>query len=247
MTERKISIAIPHYNNAKFMEETLAPFTADERVNEIIIHDDKSNDLNQLKLLINKLKCPKIKLFENTNNIGCYHNKLRSVKKCTNDWCLLFDSDNRASKEFIDCLYNIESWKTNTIYAPNRAITFPGNPNKELDYSKFSNKEITKDIYLKNFKSTNFQCLINTCNYFLPVKNYKSCMSNKKQDRKIIDCLDSAVLFTDWIASSNYIFVVDGLQYYHRIHPNSNYTLGKSRIYEPMVKQQLYNKILNIK
>ena len=36
----------------------------------------------------------KIKLYQNTNNLGCYHNKLKSISYCSNDWAILLDSDN---------------------------------------------------------------------------------------------------------------------------------------------------------
>ena len=61
-------------------------------------------------------------------------------------------------------------------------------------------------------------------------------------NRNIIDCLDSAVLFTDWLYK-NKIKVVKELKYYHRLHPNSNYMNGLSRKYEASVKAQLLSKI----
>ena len=35
--ERKISVAIPYYNNSKFMRKTLETLINDDRINEIII------------------------------------------------------------------------------------------------------------------------------------------------------------------------------------------------------------------
>jgi len=45
-------------------------------------------------------------------------------------------------------------------------------------------------------------------------------------DRNIIDSLDSAVLFTDWLCDNNNIFVVNNLMYKHRLHPHSNYVVS---------------------
>ena len=246
--KRTISVAIPYYNNAKFMDKTLELLVEDERINEIIITDDLSKDISQLKDLITQLNSNKIKLFENEKNLGCYHNKITAVSKCSNDWCILLDSDNYIEKSYVDKIYEILEWGKNTIYAPDRPITFPGNPSTVMDYRKYSNKYIDKEIYLNDFNNNTFQCLINTCNYFLPCKEYVKCMDEgfKKYNRYIIDCLDSAVLFTDWLTNNNKIKVVKNLSYYHRLHPNSNYVNGRSRRFETIVKKRLFSNIQNL-
>lgn len=246
--DRKISISIAYYNNARFMEKTLETLVNDDRISEIIITDDKSDDISMLKDILKKMNCNKIKLYYNKKNLGCYHNKITAVSKCSNDWCILLDSDNFIEKSYIDNLYKMKKWEKDTIYSPDRPITFPGNPSVNLDFRKYSNNFITKEIYLTDFNIIKFQCLINNCNYFLPCKEYVKCMDEgfKKYNRDIIDCLDSAVLFTDWLTNNNKIKVVKNLSYYHRLHPNSNYVNGRSRRYETMVKKMLFSNIQNL-
>lgn len=247
MDNRTCSVAIPYYNNSYFMLDTLKTPINDDRISEIIICDDKSKDLMQLKSYISKIPTTKIKIFENDKNLGCYHNKINTVKKCTNDWCILLDSDNIIEKDYIDKLFAIEKWDDTTIYSPSRPITFPGQPSVMLDYRGYSNKYITKDIYLHDFNDPKFLCLINNCNYFVPTKNFVECMLpyEKQYNRNYIDCLDSAVLFTDWLTNNNKIFVVNGLTYKHRLHPNSNYARGHSRQHEDSLKKELYAKVKN--
>lgn len=243
--EKKISVAIPYYNNSEFMDKTLETLIIDNRISEIVIVDDNSQDLNKLEYLLEKLNSKKIILYKNEKNLGCYHNKIKTVSKCTNDWCILLDSDNYIEKSYIDILYKLENWDTNIIYSPDKPITFPGEPSYIMDYRKYSNKLIDKNIYINDFHENTFQCLINNCNYFLPCKEYLLCMEekSKKYDRNIIDCLDSAVLFTDWLLNNKSIKIVKDLSYFHRLHKNSNYVRGKSRNYETIVKIQLLNKI----
>lgn len=242
---RTISVAIPHYNNARFMNETISSIINDTRISEIIICDDKSNDLQELTAYINSCNSNKIKLYLNETNLGCYHNKLESISKCTNEWAILLDSDNIIDKSYIDILYSINNWDKTYIYAPHIAATFPGPLSPNLNYTKYANTKITKEIYINDFNDNNFQCLINTCNYFLPVNEYKSCMvwGKNTYSREQIDSLDSAVLFTDWLSNNNNIFIVSNLVYKHRIHSLSNYAVSNARKYENMVKQFLYNKI----
>lgn len=240
--ERKISVAIPHYNNTKFIKDSLKVPIEDERIDEIIIVDDASKDLEKLKNIIKELNSNKIKLFENKKNLGCYHNKILSVSKCTNDWCILLDSDNYFDKSYIDKIYQIGKWDKKLIYAPYWAKSFPRDPSPSLNYTKFINKIIDKKFYIDNFNCINFQCLINTCNYFFPKNEFLDSIK-QEYDREKIDCLDSALLFTDWLFNKNKVKIVEGMFYNHRLHPNSNYMQGRSRKYENIIKRELYIKI----
>jgi hypothetical protein len=242
--QRFISVTIPHYNNSNFICETINPLINDKRINEIIICDDKSSDIGELEKIILNYNNPKIKLFINDVNIGCYHNKINAVSKCTNDWAILLDSDNIYDSKCIDAIYSF-GWNENTIYTPSYAITFPGYPSENMNYKKYSNSFITKQVYLNDFKNKTFQCLINTCNYFLPVKKFMNCMGTIQHTykREIIDSLDSAVLFTDWLCNNNNIFVIDSLQYNHRLHDQSNFKISKAKPYNIFVLRILLNKI----
>jgi hypothetical protein len=244
--QRFISVAIPHYNNSNYICDAIDPLINDSRINEIIICDDKSSDIEALEQKLSTYNNPKIKLFKNETNLGCYHNKINTVSKCSNDWAILLDSDNIYDKTCIDTIYGIPNWDKNTIYSPSWAVTFPGTPSLILNYTKFNNQFISKSLYVNEFNDSTFQCLINTCNYFLPVKNFIQCMDCVQHDykREVIDSLDSAVLFTDWLLSNN-IFVVESLHYKHRLHDQSNYMLSKSHSYSSIVLDMLLSKITN--
>jgi hypothetical protein len=246
-SQRLISVAIPHYNNSNYICDAIDPLINDPRINEIVICDDKSLDINELEQKLLSYNSSKIKLFKNEVNMGCYHNKINTVLKCTNDWAILLDSDNIYNKKSIDTIYSIKEWNNDTIYAPSWAITFPKEPSKMLNYTKYNNKFITKQVYLNEFNDNIFQCLINTCNYFLPVKKFNECMINIQNNyrRDVIDSLDSAVLFTDWLFNKNNIFVLESLHYNHRLHDQSNYVLSKSHSYSKSVLNMIFNKIKN--
>ena len=51
---RQISVTIPHYNNARFMRETLEYILNDERISEIIICDDCSKDFEELQSIVSE-------------------------------------------------------------------------------------------------------------------------------------------------------------------------------------------------
>jgi hypothetical protein len=252
----QISIAIPHYNNSQYINDLLNDdIMNDIRINEIVICDDKSDNSNvhKLKELVYdlNLKNNKIKLYFNETNIGCYHNKLNTLSKCTNSWACIIDSDNIIDKSFIDKIYSLNNWDTNTIYAPMWANTFGEFPSQDsspnLNYSQFNNQYIDSKKYIEIFNSGNqiFKCLINTCNYFVPVIEYLSTMKNYHYKRYKIDCLDSCVLFSDWICHGNVVLVVENLIYKHRLHKESNYVLSKSKMFTHEVEQNILLKLKN--
>uniref|UniRef100_A0A6C0JGV4 Glycosyltransferase 2-like domain-containing protein n=1 Tax=viral metagenome TaxID=1070528 RepID=A0A6C0JGV4_9ZZZZ len=241
-----ISVAIPYYNSSHFILDALHPLLNDNRISEIIICDDKSSDID-IQLLQNKitsLNNPKITVYFNEENLGCFKNKLKVLSYCSNDWAILLDADNIINTDYIDRLYLIDTWNPKYIYAPQIAFTFPGYPSPHLDYSEYANKVISKQVYLRDFKKNTFQCLINTCNYFVPVKEYLKNMEtiSNLYNRPYMDSLDSAVLFTEWL-TENEVFVVNNLFYKHRLHDESNYSMSKSKNSENIVKNYLYYKI----
>ena len=226
--------------------EAIEPALNDDRIGEIIICDDTSKDIDTLEQILTTLNNPKIKLYKNETNMGCYHNKLETVSKCSNQWTLLLDSDNIISKEFIDRLYEIPEWNSHTIYAPSVAETFPIEPSDLLNYRAFTNTHITPDVYINNaLTNLNFICLINNCNYFLPTQEYIRCMSQYIYNRVTIDSLDSNVLFTDWLYNNNSVYIVDNLKYKHRVHSNSNHALSHT-CDEPTIRKMLVDKLLSM-
>jgi hypothetical protein len=244
--EKKISLGITHYNNTEYIVDAIKPALLDDRISEIIICDDVSTDINTLEHIIKELGNPKIKLYKNQKNLGCYHNKLETISKCSNQWTMLLDSDNIISKEFIDRLYELPEWNTNTIYAPSHAETFPIEPSDLLNFAAFANQYITNEIYIKNaLPNLNFICLINNCNYFLPTQEYINCMNKYTYERATIDSLDSNVLFTDWLYNNNTVFIVENLKYKHRLHPKSNYNLSHT-CDEPTIRRMLVDKLLSL-
>ena len=62
--QRFISVAIPHFNNTNFIRDAIDPLINDTRITEIIICDDKSNDIDELEKIIQNYNSKKIKLFK---------------------------------------------------------------------------------------------------------------------------------------------------------------------------------------
>ena len=99
-----ISISIPSFNRSDLTIRSFISVLNDSRVSEIVINDDASNiDIyDDLCSKVKSLENDKIKVFRNSENIGSFLNKRKSVSLSTNEWVILLDSDNIVNTDYLD-------------------------------------------------------------------------------------------------------------------------------------------------
>lgn len=210
MVGESLSLCITTWQRDKMTVNSFSKVLEDPRITEIVIVDDASDDIIWRRL---QRSCnhPKIKLFRNQKNKGCYFNKQQAVKEATSDWVILFDSDNTLTKDYLDALFSVE-WKKYTIYAPEFARPV-------FDYRHFTGSVITKANAGSFIGKKMFDCMINTCNYFV----------NKEEYLRIFDSniepwtADTIFHNYNWLKAGNTIHVLKGMQYDHLIHDQSHY------------------------
>jgi glycosyltransferase involved in cell wall biosynthesis len=229
---RKISLCLTNYNRKELLIESFAHVLNDERISEIVISDDHS-DGDVCGYLIDYFKYhPKVKFFRNERNLGMSHNKLLSISRATNDWCIVFDSDNIIKPDYIDRLYAIENWDEDTIYHPDWAwVTF--------DFREWSGMTIDKDNVNNHLHKPMFDCLLNVCNYFVNKKryvyNYVYLEGVKEAD-------------TIWhnynhLKKGGKFYIVPDMSYFHRVHSgsgwmqNANENMGKAREIKELINK----------
>lgn len=223
-----ISVAIPHYNNEKFIIQILEQLKKVEIIDEIVILDDLSDNFNILLDYVNKSNDKRIKLYRNETNLGAITNKIKSLTHCKNEWAILFDSDNLFSDNFFDVIKNIEL-SEDTIYSPCVAHKIDelnntwGGVNCTFDYSEYH--FIDKSNFGSLSGQGNMRTLMNTCNFLVPVKNFLKCLEPviNEYDVREISSLDCVVFFCHWLSCGNKYKVERNLEYRHRVHPNSQY------------------------
>lgn len=134
---RKLSLVITNYNRCDLTLKCFEDVLDDSWVDEIVIVDDHSEIEIYNKLAEAVKGMAKVKLYRNEDNLDCYANKAMAICKATNEWCILFDSDNIIRKDYISAIYG-QSWNNDTILAPVFAqYTF--------DYRQFEGHYILKD------------------------------------------------------------------------------------------------------
>ena len=207
---RKISICVPTWNRFDFTIKCFEQILNDERVQEVIICDDNSTDGSYERLEEYYKGNDKVFIYQNKERLKVHGNKMRSIHHAYADWCILFDSDNIITKEYLDNIYSFE-WDKNTLYQPSFAMP-------HFDYRGLVgvyDKKNTKD----NIQRPLFECMLNTQNFFINREKYLKAWENKSE----INGADSIYFNYLWLKQGNKIEVVEGLQYEHVVHRGSFY------------------------
>jgi glycosyltransferase involved in cell wall biosynthesis len=212
----KISIALTNYNRTDLLFESIAQVINDERIDEIVISDDHSTD-NIFDQVCEKYKdVEKVQIFRNTENLDCYRNKRQAVKRATNEYVILFDSDNVLTKEYIDRIYSGENgeriWSPSVLLAPSFA-------KPHFDFRELSGKLISKENVSSLLNVGNCSTMLNAMNYFVNREEFLRVWDGG------IDPVTSDSLYQNynWLSGGNSIYVVPHLEYTHLVHSGSHY------------------------
>lgn len=214
-----ISLCLTNYNRTNLLFESIAQVINDERISEVVISDDHS-DINIYNQVIEHYKGnDKVKIYRNHENLDCYKNKRQAVKKSTNEWVILFDSDNIMTKSYIDAIDG-KVWDANIILQPSFA-------RPHFDFRKYSGMVVTRHNVKQVIGEGNFQTMLNAMNYFVNRDQFLRVWEYSQPMLKQLggDPVTSDSLYQNyaWLASGNSINVVAGLEYDHRVHSGSHY------------------------
>lgn len=231
---RTITLAITTFNRFDLLVKSFEKVIDDERISEIVIVDDDS-EIEIFNKIVNEWKDhPKVKIFRNATNQGVYRNKYHAVYFSTNEWVIVFDSDNIIGKDYIDTLYSIEQWDPHTEYCPGKALP-------DFDYTQISKEPITKDNVNTLWKKKQVDAMLNTMNSFFNRQEYLNVW------RDVMEPVSSDSIFMNyrWLAAGNKIRIVPELQYYHRIHKGSHYVQNCQK--SMAIHQEIEKKIRQLK
>lgn len=220
----KISICIPTYNRFELTVASFEKVIDDERIAQILIIDDFSNDGSYEKLRFHFKDNQKVIVVRNKWNVGCLKNKFTSILYSTYQWCILLDSDNSIDKDYIDKIYSFE-WDEKTFYQPSFA-------KPKFDYRHLINI-YTKENAKEFLDDELFITMLNTQNFFVNRKKYVSILNKNEKEVSAADSIYFAYL---WLKNGNKIELVDGLEYNHLLHDDSlflnNYTESMNHVNE---------------
>lgn len=216
--DRKISLCIPNYNRVDMLLESFEKVYSDPRISEIIISDDHSDrevyyELESLFKLM-----PKVKMFRNDVNQDCYKNKHTAIELATNDWAIILDSDNKIDSIYLNKLYDSPVWDDMVIYTPCFAAP-------QFDFRPYAGMVIRSDNVSEYIDKPMFEVMLNASNFFINRKRYLSIW-----DESVDPVTSDSIYFTyKWLEDGSVIHVVDGLEYFHRVHDGSHYKNNVAR------------------
>lgn len=246
-----ISLAIPTYNSSQYLWDCIRPVIDSDIISEIVIHDDRSSDVEYFNLIetIGNIDTNKIKLYRGSKNEKAYINKYLAVSKCKNDWVYLIDSDNWFDKSILDVIRNIDFSKEDTCYHVKQLHMTNGNIVK-FDYA---NNFIDLSIAKKNIREgTNYiDWLLNTGNFIVNKNSYidsqqSAVQSLRRGGKKFKDPKGADVLLFSycWFRYKNTFTIVDGFYHHHRIRPGNYFV--QELDYNMQLTKEYMNNILEL-
>lgn len=230
-----LSLCITTYNRYDLLKESYAQVIDDPRISEIIIVDDCSTEPG-IKEKVNGLAGGKVKVFHQAHNRGMSRNKADAISYASNEWCIIFDSDNIIGTDYLDAFYNlaIEGDAFNIfgqIKPIEKFIFCPDFAKPEFNYREFrcgnGGVGIRSGIYgiresAFEIKNDSFNCLLNTCNYIVHRDNYLATYQYNP------DHIASDTIWHNYnhLKNGGLFCVVPDMQYNHRVHKGSGFLQG---------------------
>lgn len=207
-----ISVCFTNHNRTDLLFEAINPFLNDDRVSEIVISDDASQEeiYNTVVWKYNGIE--KVKIFRNDSNLDCYRNKRQAVKRATNHWVCLLDSDNIFSTAFIDAIFAQREWNESWAYAPEFA-------KPHFNFLEISGIALSSRNVASYLDKGNCSTMLNAMNFFCSRDEYLRVWDSETDPVTS----DSIYQNYNWLKGGNTIYVTPGLQYDHRVHPGSHY------------------------
>lgn len=215
-----ISLCLTTYNRTDLLFRSFADLVDDERVSEIIIVDDHSDEKVYEEIKAHCKEIKKVGLFRNSHNLDCYRNKRQAVKKATSDWVIIGDSDNIFTRRYVDRLEDV--WiggpKHDVIYQPEFA-------RPHFDFTPYAGVTVNRNNVASYMGDATFQTALNAMNYFVNREEYLRVWDGT------VDPVTSDSIFQNynWLKAGGSIYFVPGLQYEHTVHEGSHYQQNVKR------------------
>lgn len=205
------SLCITNYERTDLLFQSFEKVLDDPLLAEIIISDDCSSKEN-FKIVKDYCKdLPKVVLLRNKENLGMSRNKMVAIERAKMDYCIIFDSDNVITPEYLKILSVFNRY-------PN-VINMPSSGGDGLDFSRLSNWYISKANVKKALKYPEAAMMLNTCNYCVHRESY---LKTYEYDASVLGS-DTVWFNYLWLKKGGAFVVVPDLTYFHRVHTASGF------------------------
>lgn len=206
-----ISIAIPyHGDRLRWTLQSISNISGMARVKDVQITVDPSNiPTSKLQKIMSRQK--KVHVHLNKERLFVFRNKIEAVKKCTQEWVALIDSDNIINLNYLHQVFDREHLSKDTIYQP--AIGFP-----KLNYTEFCGDDIGLKKATSLLEDKNFIMLFNTMNYVFHKETWLAALEEAIKDDYDPLTADAAYINYHCLKKGMVLRVVPNMTYIHTIH-----------------------------
>lgn len=200
-----LTLAITVYNRFQYLRESFEQVINHPRITEIILMDDCSTPDVFRKVQDIAALSQKIKVYRQAKNRGMSRNKADAISYASNEWCILFDSDNVLPWEYVDALpIDLDP---QLIYQPDFAKPNFNFRNIDRGISKVFN------VGGLPVKDPMFWTMLNACNYVVNRDEYVR-LYEENPEHKASDTVWFAYL---WLKAGNGFYLTRGMEYEHRV------------------------------
>ena len=206
-----ISLCLTNYERYDLLLQSFERVLHDARISEIVISDDCSSEDTYKAIEVACKKHKKVKLFRNETNVGMSLNKKLAIERATCENCILFDSDNVLTTDYLTAL-----WQSHRY--PN-VISVPESGGDKLDYSQFAKWYVSKANINWFLSHPRAEMLLNTCNYYVNRERYLEVYEHNPE----IKASDTIWFNYLWLKKGGAFVIVPGMRYFHRIHAGSGF------------------------
>lgn len=236
MDDVKISLCITTFNRYMMCMESFMEVVNDPRIDDIVIMDDAGSWDNHQCLVagLNSLyrECDKISVKTQLKNRGMSVNKKDAISFAQNEWCIIFDDDNRIGPDYLDALY-----ATPDLFQDPSEIYLPDFAKPLFNYKEYSGLGFCS----KNIKQVcgmqMFGALMNTCNYVVNRDFYLKAWQYNPEMKGT----DTVYHALQHLKAGGGFYVVPGMEYEHRMHADSGF--AKDMDYNMAKAIEIENKI----
>lgn len=224
-----VSICIPTYNGAKYVEETIeCAINQTYRNIEIIITDDQSTD-NTIKICNSfALKDDRIKVFQNKKNLGLLGNWCEVINRTSkeSDWIKFLFQDDLMDKTIVEKMVTSAINSNVDFVLCNREYIFEKNVSKKV-LKTYDQIPKTGGIFTESKKYTPDETVLLIKNHFLHnCLGEPPCIFFKKSKYKHSDYPSEFIQLIDYvfilekIIDNDFYFIKEKLIKF-RVHNNS--------------------------
>lgn len=242
MNKQKISLCLTNYNRTDLLLKSFAKVLNDDRISEIVISDDCSLAGNRemaIKMISDYCgDCPKINFHINPENLGMSRNKAKAIELASSEYVIILDSDNALGTNYLDALYKMR-WNPDMILMPSFA-------KPQFNYRVYNEVLIRRGNIKRLIKNQHmygnvFDCLMNTCNYFVHRKAYLEVY----EYNQAIKGTDTLYFNYLWLKAGKSFYVVPGMEYDHLVHDESGWL--KDAEYNSRKGKEIKKLIMDLK